>query len=45
MAGRMGNDRKTLEDVQVVKIDAENNLIFLKGPVPGAKNSLVEITN
>jgi large subunit ribosomal protein L3 len=45
MAGRMGNDRQTLKTVEVVKVDAENNLIFLKGPVPGAKNSLVEITN
>jgi large subunit ribosomal protein L3 len=45
MSGRMGNERQTLKGVQVIKIDAENNLIFLKGPVPGAKNSLVEITN
>lgn len=45
MSGRMGNDRQTLKGVQVIKIDTENNLIFLKGPVPGSKNSLVEITN
>ena len=45
MAGRMGNDRKTLKDVEVVKIDVENNLLFLKGSIPGAKNSLVEIKN
>ena len=43
MSGRMGNDRITLKSVQVVKVDAENNLIFLKGAVPGAANSLLEI--
>jgi len=45
MGGRMGNDRVTLKSVVVVKVDAENNLIFLKGAVPGAKNSIVEIKN
>ncbi len=43
MAGRMGGKRKTLVNVKVVKVDAENNLLFLKGAVPGARNSLVEI--
>ena len=43
MAGRMGNDRITLKNVPVVKVDAENNLIYLKGSIPGAKNSIVEI--
>ncbi len=43
MAGRMGNDRITLKNVPVVKVDPENNLIFLKGSIPGAKNSIVEI--
>jgi len=43
MSGRMGNDRITLKSVQVVRVDAENNLIFLKGAVPGAANSLLEI--
>jgi len=45
MAGRMGGERQSLNDVRVVKVDTENNLIFLKGPIPGAKNSLVEIYN
>jgi large subunit ribosomal protein L3 len=45
MAGRMGGDRQTLGTVTVVKIDTENNLIFLRGPVPGAVSSLVEIRN
>jgi len=45
MAGRMGNSRVTLKKVMVVKVDPENNLLFLKGSVPGAKNSLLEIKN
>lgn len=44
MAGRMGGKRSTLTNVKVVKVDAENNLLFLKGAVPGSRNSLVEIT-
>lgn len=43
MAGRMGNDRVTLKEVQVVKVDVENNLMYVKGSLPGAKNSLLEI--
>ncbi len=43
MAGRMGGKRHTLVNVKVVKVDPENNLLFLKGAVPGARNSLVEI--
>ncbi|HID39478.1 MAG TPA: 50S ribosomal protein L3 [Calditrichaeota bacterium] len=43
MSGRMGNERVTLNSVQVVKVDAENNLLFLKGALPGAKNTLLEI--
>jgi large subunit ribosomal protein L3 len=45
MAGRTGSDRVTLNDVEVVKVDAENNLIYLRGSVPGAKNSVLEISN
>ena len=43
MAGRMGNNRVTIPAVEVVKIDAERNLLFVKGPVPGSVNSLLEI--
>ena len=43
MSGRMGGDRITLKKVIVVKVDAENNLIFLKGAIPGAANTLLEI--
>jgi large subunit ribosomal protein L3 len=43
MAGKMGNNRVTIPSVQVVKIDTERNLIFVKGPVPGGPESLIEI--
>ena len=43
MSGRMGTDRTTLKSVQVVKVDVENNLVFLKGALPGAKNTVLEI--
>jgi large subunit ribosomal protein L3 len=45
MAGRMGNDRVTTQNIQVVRVDPERNLIAVKGPVPGAKGSLVTIRN
>ena len=43
MAGRMGADRMTRRDVPIVKIDAERNIIALKGAVPGPRGALVEI--
>ena len=43
MGGKMGNNRVTIPLVQVVKIDTERNLIFVKGPVPGGPNTLIEI--
>jgi large subunit ribosomal protein L3 len=45
MAGRMGFDRKTIQNLRVVKIDEENQVILVKGPVPGRKNSVVLVTN
>ncbi|UCC82239.1 MAG: 50S ribosomal protein L3 [Gemmatimonadota bacterium] len=38
MAGQMGTERKTVRNLQVVKIDPERNLLFVKGAVPGARN-------
>lgn len=38
MAGRMGNERVTVQNLKVVKIDKDNNLLLVKGAVPGAKN-------
>lgn len=43
MAGHMGTDTVTVEDVEVVYVDREKNLIGLKGPVAGSKGSLVII--
>jgi len=44
MPGHMGNTRHTERSVRVEKIDPERNLIFLRGGVPGARNSLVLIS-
>jgi large subunit ribosomal protein L3 len=43
MAGRMGNERVTSQNIEVVRIDPERNLIAVKGSVPGAKGGLVMI--
>jgi large subunit ribosomal protein L3 len=43
MAGRMGSDRITQKNLQVVFVDKENSLIFIKGAIAGRRGSLVEI--
>lgn len=43
MAGRMGGDRKKIQNLVVVKIMAEKNVILVKGSIPGAKGSYVII--
>ncbi len=43
MAGRMGGDRITVKNLTVVKIDSENNLLMVRGAVPGRRGTLVEI--
>jgi len=43
MPGRMGNDRVTTSGLKVVKVINEKNLVLVKGAVPGAINSIVEI--
>ncbi len=43
MAGHMGNRRITVKGVEVIYVDAERNLLLLKGGVPGATNWLLEI--
>lgn len=45
LPGQMGNQRVTIQNLDVVKIDAENNLIALRGAVPGPKGGLVAITS
>ncbi len=43
MAGRMGSERKTIKNLKIVKVDKENNLIAVRGAVPGIKGALLEI--
>lgn len=43
MAGRMGGDKVTVKNLEVVEVDKENNLIALKGAVPGRRGTLVMI--
>ncbi len=43
MAGHMGDKVRTVQNLEIIKKDLENNLIFLKGSVPGSKNSTVLI--
>lgn len=41
MAGHMGDEQVTTKNLEIVKIDLENNLLYIKGAVPGARGSLV----
>ena len=43
MAGHMGDKLRTMQNIEIIKTDAENNLIYLKGSIPGSKNSNVII--
>lgn len=43
MPGQMGNVKRTVQNLEIVSIDKENNLILIKGNVPGSKQSLVII--
>ncbi|MFP4193889.1 MAG: 50S ribosomal protein L3 [Desulfobacterales bacterium] len=44
MPGRYGNRRQTIRNLEVVDIRPENNLILVKGAVPGPKNAIIEIS-
>jgi large subunit ribosomal protein L3 len=44
LAGRYGNERVTIKNLKVVKIEKEKNLIYLEGAIPGAKNGYIIIT-
>ena len=44
MAGQMGNKRRTAQNLEVVRVDAERNLLLIKGAVPGSKGSDVIVT-
>ena len=41
MAGRKGSDNVTVKNLEIVDIDNEKNLLFIKGAIPGANNSPV----
>ena len=41
MAGRMGNTRVTKQNLKVIEVDIDNNLLVVKGSVPGKKNSII----
>lgn len=43
MSGHMGTDRVTVKNLKVVRVDPEQNLLLVKGAVPGAKNGFVQI--
>ena len=43
MAGHMGNEKTTIQNLEVVSVDLENNIILIKGNIPGPKKSLVMI--
>ncbi|TSB44876.1 50S ribosomal protein L3 [Alkalicoccobacillus porphyridii] len=43
LPGRMGGETKTIQNLEIVKVDAERNLLLVKGNVPGAKKSYVSI--
>ena len=41
MAGHMGNKKRTMLNIEIIKSDNENNLLYLKGSIPGSKNTQV----
>ncbi len=45
MPGHLGNEKVTVQNLEIVKVDAENNLIAIKGAIPGPKNGTVTIIN
>lgn len=43
MAGHMGDERVTVKNLKLVRVDAEQNLMLVKGAVPGGKNAIVQV--
>ena len=43
MAGHMGDKKRTIQNLEIIKSDLENNLMYVKGSVPGSKNTMVLI--
>ena len=44
LPGQMGKETVTIQNLEIVKVDTENNLVLVKGNVPGPKKSYVQIT-
>lgn len=44
MPGRYGNEQVTVKNLQVIKVEKEKNILYIKGAVPGARNSYLTIT-
>lgn len=44
MAGRMGGGRVTVRNLKVIRVDAENNIVIVKGGVPGARNGILIVS-
>ena len=43
MAGQYGGERVTVQNLEIVQVDAERNLLMIKGAIPGANGSLVMV--
>lgn len=43
MAGHMGNETVTLQNLEIIKVDVERNVLLVKGSIPGPKNSYVDV--
>jgi large subunit ribosomal protein L3 len=43
MAGRMGSDQITIKNLEIMKVVPEENIVFIKGSVPGGRNSILKI--
>jgi large subunit ribosomal protein L3 len=43
MSGHMGSERKTIQNLEIINVDVENNLLFIKGAIPGFNGSKVTI--
>ena len=43
MPGQMGNKMKTVQGLRILELDEENNVVLIKGAVPGARNGIVSI--
>jgi large subunit ribosomal protein L3 len=44
MAGRMGNEKVSIKNLEVKRVEKDKNLVFIKGAVPGANNGILYIS-